>query len=69
MVVFFFVCTDLVLKEAKIIFILEVVKAVNLKCFSLHATVKKVLKGNYRTAYFFGTIKRYGTVVLSLKHC
>lgn len=32
---FFFLNTDLVLKEGKIVFIEEVLKAVNLKCFSL----------------------------------
>lgn len=64
---FFFLCTDSVLKERKIIFILEALKAVNLKCFSLHETTKKVLKGNYRTAYLFGTIKICNIAVLSLK--
>ena len=60
---------DLVLKGGKIIFILEVLKAVNLKCFSLRTTTKKVLKGSYRTAYFFGPIKRYNIAVLSLEQC
>lgn len=60
-------CTDLVLKEGKIIFILQVLQAVNPKCFSLHTNTKKVLKDSYRTAYFFGTIKRYNIALLSLK--
>lgn len=62
-----FLCTDSVLKEGKIIFILEAVKAANLKCFSLHTTTKKVLKGNYKTAYLFDAIKIYNIAVLSLK--
>lgn len=60
-------CTDLVLKEGKIIFILQVLQAVNPKCFSLHTNTKKVLKDSYRTAYFFSTIKRYNIALLSLK--
>lgn len=65
----FSIPTGLVLKEEKIIFIPEVLKAVNLKCFLLHTTTKKVLKDNYKTTYFFGTIKRYNITVLSLKQC
>lgn len=41
LVIFFFPTPQISMKRGEIIFILEVLKAVSLKCFSLHTTTKK----------------------------